>query len=644
MRKILLLIPSLAFCLLANAQVVSTVAGTAGQAGWNPITPVPSFSTALFTSPFGVAVDAYDRIWVTENVNSRVRLVNTGDDKVYHKSGYGGDPSDAGSFGYINATSTSAKYDDPRGLIVNSSGVVYVCDYNNHAVRASSAITTNAAANQAVSTYVGQAPPQGFGDLVDANGTSARFDHPSDICVDANGNLYVADNYNEVIRKINTSGDVTTLCGMKGMAGDVDGTGTAARFNNITAIAMYDANNLVVVDSWNNKIRKININTGAVTTVAGLGVNNFDHVDGDVSVAKFRYPTGIAVDALGNIFVSEGGDGQSNVIRKISGSTVSTIAGKYQSAVTHQDGNDTASRFFKPMHMAFNSDKSILYVADAGNHVIRAIDFHPVAGFFASPTSTNVNVTVKFTDESNGATGWSWSITPTDFTYINGTSATSQNPEVKFTQTGSYTVTLTASNDYGNDAATKSNYINISAINTTDPPVAAFSASKTTGYVGDTIFFTDQSTNSPSSWEWLITPSSHSYINGTDNSSQNPEVQFTGAGSYTVGMKATNTNGSNTKLNANYINISPLGISKIGLEQLITVFPNPSNGSISITSDIAGMEFLNVTLYDINGKTVSTQNMNKLQERIEFNGLSTGMYMLVVSDGNQSFTKKVIVK
>ncbi|TNE81578.1 MAG: T9SS type A sorting domain-containing protein [Bacteroidetes bacterium] len=642
MKKNLLLLTALALGLSSKAQVVTTVVGSPGTAGFNILTE--TVANAQLTSPFGVLVDPQGRIWWTEaDPSHRIRVYDPSTGSVYHRSGNALDPMNGQSMGYVNQSGNQSKFDEPNGIAMNGSGTFFIADFNNHVIRNLSSFN-GYGSTQAASTFVGPPPPAGFGDLVDATGSAARFDHPTDVCIDASGNIYVADNYNEVIRKITPGGTVTTLAGLKGNAGDVDGTGTAAQFNNITAIAIYDANHIVVADSWNNKVRKVHTTTGVVTTVAGLGTNaGFGHEDGNISVAKFRYPTGIAVDNNGNIYVSEGWDGQSNVIRKISGTTVSTIAGKYQDATAHQDGNDTASRFYKPWHMTFNNTGNILYVADRGNHVIRAIDFTPVADFFASPTSTNVNVTVKLTDQSNGATSWSWAISPnSNFNYVNGTNANSENPELQFTQTGSYSVTLTATNAYGNNVKTRNGYINISAISTNDPPVAEFVASKTNGTVGDIINFTDQSTNTPSSWTWTIVPSSHSYVNGTDNKSQNPNVQFTAVGVYTVILQAGNTNGTDSEAKANYINIGPLGVQQLNLSDVVSLYPNPSTGSFRIQS-LAPIANLNVVVYDAQGKAVRTLSGSS-QDAMEISGLESGVYHVRLSDGTASFSQKLIVR
>ncbi len=643
MKKLLLLIAFVVFAgLNGEAQRVTTVAGTGGTSGFAPSSV--SLSTALFYDPVGIMVDSYDRVWVTEGTqSSRVRVIDFPTDAVYHKTGNALDPANGQSFGYVNQSGNVAKYDDPQGLDIASDGKIYIADFNNHAIRSNTAVTTNVATTQVVATFVGEAPPQGFGDHVDATGTAARFNKPTDVVIDANGIMYVADNYNEVIRKVVlSSGVVTTIAGGVGLGGDADGTGSAARFNNVTSLAVLDANHIVICDSWNHKIKKLNTSTGAVTTIAGDGTKG--HADGNAAAAQFRFPTGVAVDKFGAIYVSEGGDGQSNCIRKIANGSVTTIVGEYQTADT-TNGIGTDARFFKPYHMDFSTDGSILYVADRGNHTIRAIDFNPEAAFSGSPTSTQVNVPVQITDESVAATNWSWTITPSTFTYVNGTNANSQNPQVEFTAAGSYTVTLEASNDFGTSTLTRNNYFNISDVNTTDPPVADFTASATTGNVGDVIKFTDQSTNTPSQWLWTVLPGTHQFVNSTTKNTQNPEIQFTGIDQYTIILKASNANGDDSELKSKYITIGPVGIEEHDLSEVVKVYPNPTQGSIFIEAVgnfvPTGMD---VKLYDFSGRMVYQKDNVQLDNRMAIPSLSTGVYLLELNDGSSVVKKKIVVQ
>lgn len=632
-----------------NAQTVSTLVGTPGQEGWSPTTV--SIGTAGVMEPWGLVVDAQGRLWFTESgASNRVRVIDFASSSVINKTGYFLDPYNppggGGNFGYINATGNVARYDSPRGIDVDADGNFYIADYFNHVIRKVSPVGSMVNTAQTVSTFAGAAPPGVGPDYQDGTGTAARFASPIDVAVDANGNVYVADNGNNMIRKISPAGVVTTLAGSLD-AGDVDAAGTLAKFDNIMAVEIYDADHIIVADANNNKIRKVNINSGLVTTIAGLGANKGGNKDGDVSEAEFRHPTGLAVDNFGNIYVAEGFDGQSNIIRRISGTTVSTIAGAYQTTPFHRDGQGPTARFQKPTHLAFNAQRNVLYVSEVANHTIRAIDLRPIAQFSASTVSTNVNVLVTLTDESlNNPTSWNWTINPPNFTFESGSSASSKNPRIRFTQAGTYTVALTAINGFGQGIETKNNFINVSATSATNPPVVEFSASSQTGMVGDIIQLTDNSTNSPYDWEWTILPTSHEYVNGTSRQTQNPEVRFTAVAKYTVILKATNDKGSNSKVKSNYIDITPLGLNKLSLRDALLVYPNPSNGSINLkfVEGLAAGNDLSVMLMDMSGKLVYRSTLLQGEKQLSLNQLKAGVYMLRVEDGENLFFEQIIVQ
>lgn len=170
----------------------------------------------------------------------------------------------------------------------------------------------------------------------------------------------------------------------------------------------------------------------------------------------------------------------------------------------------------------------------------------PVAAFTADKTTIKVGQTVNFTDQStNSPTSWSWS-------FPGGTPSTStaQNPSVTYNSAGTYSVTLTATNSTGSNSLTKTNYITVSAL---QPPVANFIADKTSIMAGQSVKFTDLSTNNPTSWSW-------SFPGGTPSSStaQNPTVTYNTAGTFNVTLTAVNSDGSNTMTKTNYITVSAL--------------------------------------------------------------------------------------
>ncbi len=176
----------------------------------------------------------------------------------------------------------------------------------------------------------------------------------------------------------------------------------------------------------------------------------------------------------------------------------------------------------------------------------------PVAAFSANDTTPDVGQTVIFTDASTHTpTSWSWTIEGTigtDYQYINATSATSQNPHVKFLKAGTYDVSLTATNAGGSDTETKTSYITVTA--PVAAPVAAFNGTPTNGTAPLTVAFTDGSTNAPTSWAWT-------FGDGSTSTERNPSHRYTAAGTYTVNLTATNGAGHDTETKTNYITVNP---------------------------------------------------------------------------------------
>ena len=206
----------------------------------------------------------------------------------------------------MNGTGTAAKFNRPRGVAVDSSGHVYVADRGNYRIRKISPIGV-------VTTFAGS----GVSGNNNGTGTAAKFDGPESVAVDSYGHVYVADRGNHRIRKISPIGVVTTFAGST--SGDTDGTGTAAQFNSPHGVAVDSSGNVdssgyvYVADTSNHRIRKISP-IGVVTTFAG---SSEGYMDGTGTAAKFKSPTGVAVDSYGHVYVADFGN-SSNRIRKLS--------------------------------------------------------------------------------------------------------------------------------------------------------------------------------------------------------------------------------------------------------------------------------------------------------------------------------------
>jgi sugar lactone lactonase YvrE len=316
-------------------------------------------SAARFAFDDGISVDSAGNVYVADEVNDTIRMV-TPAGVVTTIAGLAGSPGSA------DGTNSAARFNNPVSVAVDHAGNVFVSDGNNDTIREMTLVGTN----WVVTTIAGLA---GLPGSLNGTGSAARFNTPTDVGVDTNGNVYVADYGNNTIRKVARVGSnwvVTTIAGLAGSSGSTDGTGSAARFNNPDAVAADRAGNLYVTDYGNNTLRMITP-AGVVTTIAGLAGSS-GSADGSGSAARFNGPEGLDVDSAGNLYVA---DGNNNTIREVTlvGTDwmVTTLAGLAGSPGS-VDGTNSDARFNNPNDVAVDSAGN-LYVADSNNNTVRQV-------------------------------------------------------------------------------------------------------------------------------------------------------------------------------------------------------------------------------------------------------------------------------
>ncbi len=324
--------------------LVTTFAGTPGVVGSDDGTGMD----ALFASPSEIAISTNGTLYIADTGNHLIRQI-TPAGVVTTLAGM------AGISGSADGTGSAARFMSPIGIATDGAGILFVADSDNHTIRR---VTTAGV----VTTLAGSPDMAGS---ADGAGAAARFNGPRGMAVDSTGNIYVADTFNNTIRKITPAGVVTTLAGTAGIAGSADGTGSAARFDRLRGLGIDSDDNLYVADTANNTIRKVTP-AGVVTTLAGLASVS-GSADGTGSEARFFGPIGIDVGSAGDVFVA---DTVNNLIRKITPAGVVTTLAGLPLASGSSDGAGQFARFASPQGVGI-STAGVLYISDSGNNTIR---------------------------------------------------------------------------------------------------------------------------------------------------------------------------------------------------------------------------------------------------------------------------------
>lgn len=337
---------------ITSGGTLGTLAGLAFYPG-----PDDGFGTnGRFRTPTGIAVHS-TTAYVSDTGNHTIRKVNLGDANVTTLAGL------AHASGLVNATGGDARFNSPSGLTFypGPGGFAYVADTNNHVIRRvglDGVVTTLAG-----STY-------GF---EDGNGASAKFRSPRGLALNYGTlSVFVADTENHCIRLVTSAGNVSLYAGEGFAPGMVNGNRlTAAKFNAPQAVALnFPGSALYVADTGNRRVRKIDIGTGEVTTLAGSG--SYGTADGNGAAASFGQITGIVVDTSENVYVTES---QTGTVRKIEpDGDVTTLAGTPFGCCSPVDGTGTAARFGYPGPTSIAGGTSdSAFIADPQGQLIRTI-------------------------------------------------------------------------------------------------------------------------------------------------------------------------------------------------------------------------------------------------------------------------------
>ncbi len=653
----------------AQGQIITTIAGngTASYSGDNG----PATLAELY-NPDAACVDDSGNVYIADQSNCRIRKINASTGVITTVAG-DGTPGFSGD----GLAATNAELNGPAGVVVDSAGNLYIGDDNNGRIRK---VTKSTGIISTIAGGGSNAGTDGVGDGGQA--TDASLDAPLNLALDDSGNIYIADHYHERVRKITVStGIITDIAGngTLGYSGN-GGQATAAELYYPEATAMDDSGNVYIADQWNNVVRKVTVKTGIITNAAGNGNSGYSGDGGQATDAELDIVSGVAVDGSGNIYIA---DERNNVIREVTKSTgiINTIAGDgfdqgtWNGGFSGDGGSAIAAELNQPYGITVDACGNV-YIGDQENNRIRkvtvvsdTIKVFPVAPSLCSGSSDTLTASGAGTYSWTPSTGLSASTgsvvianpTITTTYIITGTGActgaalpdtvvvkvTPAPPMTILPQDTSFCSGQSAALHVSNGGLNFMWYPSTGLSVDTGAFVVA-SPTVTTNYIvtginsggcadtGTDLVTIIPSPNKPTFTQvgdTLTSSSVHDnqwYRNDTllkNDTSQNLTITIPGEYWVVVNNEANGCSTSSDSANVKLAGINQLSI----ISDQLSIYPNPFNNNVFIKiNSLADIKNWNLQITDVLGRTIFSKLSLDYNNDIDLSNLASGVYFITV--------------